>query len=252
MSPWCSPAKAAPTLLDQPTYDTGRVAQALNKLGAGYGTASVPAALDYAAGVFGQMHESARNLVVLTDFQRISFPTTEDSRLGESIARLKALPSAPTITFFDVGSEVKDNVAIESLDFSRLMVGVGQKIQIRANLRNFGEAAYPDLRVFFRADGKERAVSQIRARRARDRPGALHPCLRYAGSHVIEVFADADPLKADNVFLAEHPVRDKVPLLLVQWGSQRRAAEGRNDFAEIALQPTAPAGSSLPTSSRRR
>ncbi len=52
---------------------------------------------------------------------------------------------------------MKDNVAVESLDFSRLMVGVGQKIQIRANMRNFGDGPYPDLRVYFKVDGKEKS-----------------------------------------------------------------------------------------------
>src|SRR5678816_2598580 len=77
------------------------------------------------------------------------------------IGRLKALPLAPSITFFNVGSEAEENVAIESLDFSRLIVGVGQKIQLRANLRNFGKTAYPDLRVYFKADGKEKSVSTV-------------------------------------------------------------------------------------------
>ena len=45
-----------------------------------------------------------------------------------AMERLRKLPLPPEITFFDVGTEVKDNVAIESLDYSRLMVGVGQKI----------------------------------------------------------------------------------------------------------------------------
>ena len=52
-------------------------------------------------------------------------------------------------------------MAVESLEFSRLMIGVGQKIQIRANLRNFGNASYPDLRVYFKADGKERSASRL-------------------------------------------------------------------------------------------
>ena len=83
------------------------------------------------------------------------------AELVAALDRLKQQPVAPNITFWDVGQDVRENVAIESLDFSRLMIGVGQKIQVRANLRNFGDANHPDLRVTLKVDGKDKASSQI-------------------------------------------------------------------------------------------
>ena len=47
-------------LIDEPTYDTARLTQALSKLDAGFGTATVPSALDYAANVFGQTNCNGR------------------------------------------------------------------------------------------------------------------------------------------------------------------------------------------------
>jgi hypothetical protein len=229
--------EGATPLLDEPTYDTGRLTQALTKLDAGFGSATVPAALEVSSNVFGQMHESARQLVLLTDFQRVSFEGTEDRSLGEMFDRLKKLPIAPQVTLFDVGSEAKDNVAIESLDFSRLMVGVGQKIQIRANLRNFGDASYPELRVYFKADGKEKSASQIRLGAHEKGQVLFSHAFDTPGSHVVEVVADADALTADNSFLASIPVRDKLPLLLVNGDPSPEPLKGETDFAEIALQP---------------
>jgi len=225
------------SLFEAPTYDTARASQAIGKLDAGYGTATVPQALEFAAGQFEKMHESSRSLVVFTDFQRVSFEATEDAYLGREIDRLKKMPYPPTITFFNIGQEVRDNVAVESLEFSKLMIGVGQKVQVRANLHNFGEANYPDLRVYFRVDGREKLASQV----------ALHPhagaqvlfshAFETAGSHVVEVYADADPLKADNSFLASIPVRDKLPVLLINGDPGTEPLKGETDFAEIALQP---------------
>ncbi len=229
-------------LLDEPTYDLARLTQALKPLEADYGTATVPAGLDFAASVFGQMHESSRSLIVMTDFQRISFEATEDAEVGQMLDRLRKLPLPPEITFFDVGSEVKDNVAIESLDYSRLMVGVGQKIQVRANLRNFGDAPYPDLRVYFKADGKERSMSQIRLGPHEKGQVLFTHVFDTAGSHVVEVVADADPLKADNSYLASIPVRDKIPVLLVNGDPSPEPLKGETDFAEIALQPYSSTG----------
>lgn len=229
--------EGASPLLDQPTYDIARLTQALQKVTSGYGAATVPAALDYAASLLGQMREPSRNVVVFTDFQRVSFEASENAVLGQMITRLKDLPLPPSITFFNVGSEVKENVAVESLDFSRLIVGVGQKIQLRANLRNYGNAAYPDLRVYFKADGKEKSVSTVSLGPNEKGQVLFSHAFDAPGSHVVEVYAEADALKADNVFLASIPVRDKVPVLLVNGDPSSEPLKGETDFAEIALQP---------------
>lgn len=226
-------------LLDTPTYDTGRVLKALQKLEASSGAANVPASLDFAANTFDQMHESVRQLIVLTDFQRVSFSAQEDSLLSQMITRLNKSAAPPSITFFDIGPEVRENVAVESLDFSRLMVGVGQKVQIRANLRNFGDQRWPDLRVNFRVDGKDKSAAQIKLGPREKGQVLFTHVFDTAGSHVVEVSAEADPLKADNTFLASMQVRDRVPVLLVDGEPSKEPLKSETSFAEIALQPFA-------------
>jgi hypothetical protein len=226
-------------LLDTPTYDTGRLLQALNKADAGYGAATVPDALTLAASTLEAMHETVRQVVVLTDFQRQSFTAQEDTLLGQKIDALKNQSVPPSITFFDIGQEIKENVAVESLEFSKLMVGVGQKVQIRANLRNFGEAAWPDLRVTFRVDGKDKGAAQIKLGPGEKGQVLFTHAFETPGSHVVEVTADADALKADNSFFASIPVRDKLPVVLVNGDPSPEPLKGETDFAEIALQPYA-------------
>ncbi len=228
-------------LLDTPTYDLSRVTQALTKTSAGYGTARVPAALDFAAGTFEKMHESTRRLVVLTDFQRVSFPATEDKLLGRALERLKLQPVSPNITFWDVGQDVKENVAIESLDFSRLMIGVGQKIQIRANLRNFGDANHQDLRVTLKVDGKDKAASQVALGPRAKAQVLFTQAFDAAGSHVVEVSTEPDVLAADNNFLASIAVRDRVPVLLVDGvpGTGPDDIKAETGYLKIALSPFA-------------
>jgi hypothetical protein len=122
------------------------------------------------------------------------------------------------------------------------MVGVGQKIQFRANLRNFGDAPYPDLRIYFKADGKERSMAQIRLGPHEKGQVLFTHAFETAGSHIVEVVADADPLKADNSYLASIPVRDKIPVLLVNGDPSPEPLKGETDFAEIALQPYSSTG----------
>lgn len=224
-------------LLDQPTSDLQRAAMLVGQLNANHGAATVPAALQFSGGMFERMHAAIRQVVVLTDFQRTSFEATERKELSDMIARLKALPVAPSITFFDVGQDVKDNVAVESLDFSKLMIGVGQKMQIRGNIRNFGETPYPDLRVFLKVDGKEKSVSQISLGARQSAQVLFSHAFETAGSHVVEVYAEADALKADNSLLASVTVRDKLPVLLVDGDPSNEPLKGETAFAEIALRP---------------
>ena len=228
-------------LLDAPTYDLSRVTQALSKTTAGFGSAKISAALDLAAGALEKMHESARQIIVLTDFQRVSFPATEDALIERTLQRIRKQPALPNVTFWDVGQEVKENVAVESLDFSRLMVGVGQKVQIRANLRNYGDANHGDLRVTFKVDGKDKAASQVALGPHAKAQVLFTHAFNAAGSHVVEISTEPDVLAADNTFLASIPVRDRIPVLLVDGapGPTPDDITSETAYLQIALSPFA-------------
>ena len=226
-------------LLDAPTYDLSRLTQMLGKTSAGYGTARVPQALDFAAGALETMHEPVRQVVMLTDFQRVSFDPTEDKAIAAALDRMGKQAMPPSVTFWDAGQEVKENVAIESLDFSRLMVGIGQKIQIRANLRNFGAANHPDLRVTLKVDGKDKGASQVALGPNAKAQVLFTQSFESAGSHVVEIGTEPDALAADNTFLASIPVRDRIPVLLVDGapGDTLEDIKSETGYLQIALSP---------------
>jgi hypothetical protein len=224
-------------LLDGPTFDLERVNREIGKLDASYGSATVPEAIEAASGIVGRMSHSFREIIVISDFQRVSWSDKEAparARLGQT---LKKLPLPPRLTLFPVGTEGRDNVAVESLDFSHLVFGIGQRVQVRANVRNFGEREYPELRVYFRVDGKERSAVQVSLGAGELRQVLFTHAFESAGSHVLEVEADADALKADNSLQASIPVWDKVPVLLVNGDPNSEPLKGETDYLEIALQP---------------
>jgi hypothetical protein len=226
-------------LIDDSTRDISRVTQALDNVGAGYGVARVPAALDFVSAKLAKMTGGTRQLVVLSDFQRMSFPPADDKLLGQSLDRLKKLPVPPTITLWDVGVEAKENVAIESLDFSKLMVGIGQKIQLTANVRNFGDSSRPDLKVTMKVDGKDKSTQQVTLGPKAQKQVLFTHVFDTAGSHVVEIETEGDVVKADNSFLASIPVRDKLGVLLVDGapGATPDDLKSETGFAQIALSP---------------
>jgi len=214
-------------LLDQPTFDTSRVSYELSRQQAGFGAANVPVSLDLAAGILKKMHEAHREMIVISDFQRTSWSNTN----------APAMP--PAATFVHLGREEKNNVSVESLDLSRSLIGVGQKLQVRAHLRNHGDAVYRDLRVYFRVDGVERAASQISLGASEAGQVLFTHAFDAPGSHVIAVTVDvADALNSDNTFLASVPVEDCLPVLLVDGAPSNEPLRGATDFLEIALAPS--------------
>lgn len=228
-----------------PTFDLSRLSKELAALEGGYGRANLPAALEAASGVLANVQHAHQEVVVISDFQRVSWSDDEAPARARAVELLQKMPFKPRLTLLPVGAGGRDNVSVESLDFNRLVLGVGQPMQVRANLRNFGERAYPDLRVYFRVDGRERAASQI-SLGANERQQVLFThAFDTAGSHVIEVFAEADSLEADNSFQASIPVWDQVPVLLVNGDPRAEPLQGETDFLEIALQPFGAARANL-------
>lgn len=228
-------------VLDEPTRDLTRLTRVLAKAGSGYGMAHVPAAIEQVSGTLDQMTEGVRQCIVLTDFQRVSFPITEDKALGQALERMKNLPVRPTITLWNVGGAARENVAIESLDFSKLMVGVGQKVQIRANLRNYGDNPRPDLRVVMKVDGREQSTTQVALGAKAQSQVLFSHVFDRAGSHVVEIATEADAVSGDNSMLASIPVRDRLGVLLVDGapGAAPDDLKSETGFAQIALAPFA-------------
>jgi len=233
-------------LLDEPTFNTDRAERQLAKLQTGFGAAAVPAALEMAAGLLGKMREAHRELVVISDFQKISWADTEGADRARAAELLKKLPVPPTVTFLHISHEDQNNVSVQSLDLSRFVLGVGQKFQVRAHLKNHGDTAFPNLRVYFRVDNQERGVTQLALGPQETAQALFTHTFETPGSHVIAVEADApDALKLDNSLLAAVPVWDRLPVLLVNGKTGRAPLEGETDFLEIALRPYSSANATL-------
>ena len=226
-------------LYDTPVFNTKAVAQEISELSAGFGQARVSAALEKGAEHLITMNHAQREVVLISDLQRTSWPTEEgEAALRTRVCKqLRGLEIPPNITLFHVGAEGRENVCVETLSFSRLLLGVNQKLSVQASLRNYGERNHDSLRVIFRADGKEMDEQIIPLEAGERRQVRFSHQFDRPGSHVVEVFAEADALKADNIFRASIPVWDKVPVLIVNGDSSDEPLKGETDFLEIALQP---------------
>src|SRR5204863_7561556 len=107
--------------------------------------------------------------------------------------------------------------------------------------RNYGDANHPDLRVTLKVDGKDKTASQVNLGPLAKAQVLFTQSFDTAGSHVVEVATEPDALAADNTFLASIPVRDRLPVLLVDGspGATPDDMKSETGYLQIALSPFA-------------
>jgi len=225
-------------LFDQPVFDPEAVVRRLRQLQAGYGASDMQSALDEALTVLSGMSNSRRELIVISDFQSADWDAV-GANVADTIHRqVEAMDIKPALTLLQVGESTSGNVSVESLNFPARALGVGQRLSVRANLRNHGTTAHDTVRVSMRIDGAEHLVSQV-ALAPNGITQALFPCtFDSPGSHVIEVaVATDDPLATDNRLAAAVTVWDSINVLLVDGDPSSQPLQGETDFLSVALTP---------------
>ncbi len=222
----------------EPSSDPAGAVQKIRALNGGFGMARSAASLETAAGLFAsRLHHADRSLAILSDFQKVTWGADDAPARARAMDLIRAQPVHPRIILFPTGGSVKDNVAVESIELSRTLVGINQKVQFRANIKNYGAKAWPDLRVYFRVDGTEKSASTANLSPNGSAQILFSYSFEKAGSHFVEVRADADALKADNAAMASIPVLDSLPVVLISGDMNPEPLRAETAFLEIALQP---------------
>jgi hypothetical protein len=220
-----------------PTTDLDRLGTTIQQAEAGFGRARVAPSLLDAIEQFGATRSPVRELVVVSDFQRNDWSAPEADARERAFADLNKLSLKPEISLVRLGTPARENLSVGALEFPRLVIGVGQSLQVRANIRNHGERAWNAVPVVFRVDGKERSATQVSLPPGEQKQVIFSHAFDSAGAHLVEISLDGDALTADNASLASVPVWEQVPVLLVNGDPRREALRGETDFLEIALRP---------------
>lgn len=230
---------AAP-ILDEPTFKSSLVTQPLSEMTAGYGKADAGGSLQVGSSIISRMQNPKRDMLVVSDFQRISWDVDHDEARARVRQWMGSGALMPSLTFFHVGQQVTDNVAIMDVKFSRLVVGVGQKIRMDVNLFNFGGKRYPSTRVYLEVDHEQQGWQEVMLEPSAAAQARFYHTFTTPGSHVVRFHADADAtLKEDNAYLVSVQVLDRIPALLVDGDPSSEPLQGETAFLEVALQPYA-------------
>ncbi|HQX51503.1 MAG TPA: VWA domain-containing protein [Planctomycetaceae bacterium] len=225
-------------LFDQPVFDPDAVIRKLKQSQAGYGASDMQASLDEAIATLSGMSHARRELIVISDFQPGDWDAIGSSAADSIRRQVDAMSIKPELTLLPIGQPVSGNVSVESLEFPRRALGVGQQLAVRANVRNHGTTPIDNVRVILRIDGVESSVSQI-ALTASGTTQTLFPCtFDKAGSHVIEAEVTVDdPLADDNRYAAAVTIWDSINVLLVDGDPSTQPLQSETDYLSIALTP---------------
>lgn len=203
--------------------------------------ANVAESLQHGVSELERMSHPGREIVLVSDFQKSDWNDANSVTRRSAMEKLLELPVRPNVTLYQIADGPRENACIQSIDVSALILGTGQPVTIRANLKNFGETAYPDLMVYFKVDGVEKRSSQLTLAPKQEAQVLFTVAFDEPGDHSVEIRMDADALKADNSYVASFPVWESVPVLLVN-GEPGSNFNGETDFLEIALQPFGASG----------
>jgi len=228
-----------------PTFDKARLRGMLAAKNQGFGSADSPAAIETAAGLCSTANYIDRELLIISDFQKITWQSDTTEPRQRALELVRNIPIPPRLTLLRIGKEVTDNIAVESLDVSRPIIGVAQNLRVRAAIKNHGKTTFEDMRIHFRVDGMNRSASQMTLGAGESGQVVFSHAFETPGSHVVEIYADADPLKADNVKRFSIPVWDKLPVLLVSGDTNPAPLQAETAFLQIALQPFTSAAATL-------
>lgn len=227
-------------LLDEPTTRISLLIDELKKRTASYGPADVPTALSAATAILSTMSHAKKDIIIISDFQRLSWASPD----GALQARLAQWNAGNTIdaplSLLHVGKEAADNLAVMDLSLSKSIVGVGQRVNIRANIKHFGTRTNPSLRIYLEINGERREVSELSLGAGEAGQVLFAHTFDQPGSQVIKVIIDGDSvLQVDNELMASVQVLDRVPVLLIDGdpAPPNQPLKGETGFLATALEP---------------
>ncbi len=226
------------SLPERPTSDLPGLIQKLDELEAGYGRADVAAGLDKALNILKKMHYLHKEVVVISDFQRVSWKPEETSVRKPRVDKIRNLNGHPFVNCIPVGnSSNQENVAITSLDTSRLATGVEQNVHIRATVENFGTETVTGLRLYFQVNREGRSASEVSLEPGEQKQVLFKHAFEQPGSHTVSVHTEADRLEEDNRKTTSIKVWETIPVTLVDGDPNPEPLRGETDFLRIALGP---------------
>jgi hypothetical protein len=232
-------------LVEPPSFDKARLDAALAGIKPSRGSSDFPAALAESFQILEKTQNPNRDVVILTDGQRLPWQPGATRRWSLVRDLQRRLPVAPRLWSAAFGTELAPdlpNGSVGPLELSRVIVTPGLPLTVSATLANDGPGPLTRT-VELLLDGhvipgSARVAGPIPA--GGKTPLSFRTALPTAGSHLLTIrLAGADDsLPGDDESSAAVDVTGALPVLLVDGEPSLEPLGGEVDFLRAALAPT--------------
>lgn len=224
-------------MLNQSTSLLDKVTKQLGAVPSLSGPLSVEEIFQSAATSISKAPNAARELVVISDFQKRDWQAVADGAALPPMDSLLKQEPAPAATFFRLTSDLTENLAIAGAELSAQVVATGQPIGTRVRVRNHGKRPWQDVAVHLEADGARLRTSRISLPPEGESIINFTHGFDKVGDHSLTVRIEGDSFPDDNAFHAVVQVRNQLNVLLVDGSPSKEPLGGAADFLELALTP---------------
>jgi hypothetical protein len=231
----------ASPIFDKPTSETKTLGERSGRLRAASDKVDLPGSFDTGIRASHDGQNAKREIILISDFRKSDWEQKKGSLAGLR-DRLENETLQPAITFIDVGGTSLENISVENIELSASSVGVGQKVLIKAELRNHGSISTYEgdlpVRLFVNDE-----VEPIQETVVSLKPGETgqvlfpHKFLEAGSSTVTVEIGARDALDSDNRRSSSIAVLDRIGILLVDGSPSKKWLQGETDFLKIALTP---------------
>ncbi|MEP3478745.1 MAG: VWA domain-containing protein [Fuerstiella sp.] len=231
-------------VIGSPIQDLETVAAAIAKIPAAGGSGELQSACEDAVGILGRCSNGHREIIVLTDRQRVGWNVGSDAAWKRFEDVLQFPSVKPKVWVVDVGrnsAELSRNVAVGRLNLSRDLSVPDFPVQFQVTLRNTG-ATKVSVPVSVLVDGQRLAAMEGEVVIDPNSEALFSRSVQLAnqGTHLITVEANltGDSIPADNVSSASLQIQSAIPVMLIESSNSLRASSQDSFFAKMALTAT--------------
>jgi hypothetical protein len=224
------------------TVDTAGAARALRQFQNQLAPAQISAGLDAAADTLSHAHQKRRRVVLCSDFQKSNWSSDEADLRKMAAQRLQTQQPVPSLFLFDAGAPGGENVAVESVAFPKLPLGIKQKWGFTATLRNYGSKPRPQTTLEWKVDGAFVTSSTVSIGAHESVQAVFEHAFNEPGPHTVEAITDRDSQPSDDAFFTSILVHDPLEVLIINGHPSPEPMQGESDFLEIALRPKTASG----------
>lgn len=232
------------------TPELDRVGNKLDTIAADRALADGPAALRQGVANLGEANTIKRDLVLVSDFQRVSWAEDSGVKRDQLKEMIDKMPVRPQIVLMPVSGKTGRNLSVTAVDLSSRAVGVGQRIRVITTVLNTSDEDAPDTPVLLRVDGVDEQTQRLSIAAGESADLVFFHKFDEGGPHTIEVALSDGVLAADDAYRVAVNVIESLPVLLVSGDRGERNGrsgkveprpfpENETDFLEVALQPFA-------------